>query len=231
MTVVVENFTELHEALEIFRGKKVWIFRGQAEESWDLMPKVGRSDYAWVNDEKVFLAWKRRAVEYLTVAPQDDWDWLAIAQHHGLATRLLDWTVNPLTATFFAVADQYDKDATLFAMRTTRLIDVSKDQPFSCDTVAEYRPRGIAPRIIRQGGLFTIHPRPRQPLTEESSGIFELKRITIPAASKVRLRAELSFYGVNSLSLFPDLDGLSNFLNWTIESREYWKALPEEDDS
>lgn len=62
-----------------------------------------------------------------------------------------------------------------------------------------------------------------------SEFLYALHRIVIPRSYARSLLSELSFYGINSVTLFPDLDGLSAFLNWSIEQREYWSIIQKEE--
>jgi hypothetical protein len=82
------------------------LFRGQ-EQDWELIPKIGRVGFRNIGDEnaeqKMLDDFKRLSMPHLLRVPKNDWDWLALAQHHGMATRLLDWTTNPLVALWFAV--------------------------------------------------------------------------------------------------------------------------------
>ncbi len=51
----------------------------------------------------------------------------------------------------------------------------------------------------------------------------EIREFTIPKAAKKEIISQLSFLGTSRYSLFPDLDGLSSFVNWSIASGEYWR--------
>ncbi len=80
-----------------------WQFRGVLREDYELIPKIGRSEircsgaYSVENELWLLREFKKRAPARLLQEnlPQSDWEWLALAQHHGLPTRLLDWTTNP----------------------------------------------------------------------------------------------------------------------------------------
>ena len=52
----------------------------------------------------------------------NDWDMLTIAQYHGLAARLLDWSFNPLVAAYFAVKDFEDCDAVIYAYLKNQIL-------------------------------------------------------------------------------------------------------------
>lgn len=231
--IVVHNFEELHQAFIRYREDKRWIFRGHSKPEWRLLPKIGRPLYAGVDEKMVFESWKRAAIEYVSMVPNSDWEWLAIAQHHGLATRLLDWTTNPLYACFFAVRESNSTNAIVYAGRFKWTLKDTHEYPLDKKRLITFRPQRVVPRITRQGGIFTIHPKPDIELDLGVEGLIDLHKIVIENNYKDTLLSELSYYGINSSTLFPDLDGLSSFINWTIEKKEYWryptKAMAPED--
>ena len=221
--IIVHNFEELHQAFREYREDKRWIFRGHSNPEWKLLPKIGRPLYAGVDEKMVFESWKRAAIEYVSIIPLSDWEWLAIAQHHGLATRLLDWTTNPLNACYFAVRESDSTNATVYAGRFKWNASDTQEYPLDIKYIVTFRPQRVVPRITRQGGIFTIHPKPNIELKLGVKGLVDLQKVIIADSYRDTLLSELSYYGINSATLFPDLDGLSTFINWTIEKKEYWR--------
>jgi hypothetical protein len=209
--LIVSSFDQLHQAFTADAGAGPWVFRGQVLAEWALRPQIGRRQELLDNERELFAAWKRAAIEYVEGGLACDWDWLAIAQHHGLATRLLDWTTNPLVAAFFATCFDEPEDAVVWGFCPNAMIDARDTHPLDFQGLALFQPGALAARISRQGAAFTIHGPPDQEVTEAHG---ELVRIVIAGKYRPILRQELSRYGYNHATMFPGLDGLSAFLDW-----------------
>ena len=99
----VTDTETLFETLDSFRGAR-WAFRGQRQD-WPLTATIERySCRPGVAEDYVMREFRRRFHRYAQNAPgrDDDLEWLALMQHHGAPTRLLDWTRSAQIAAFFA---------------------------------------------------------------------------------------------------------------------------------
>lgn len=220
----VSCFRELHTVLERYRQSR-WVFRGHSDASWELIPRIGRPEFAGTDERLILESWRRRAIEFVEFQPRDDWDWLALAQHHGLATRLLDWTSNPLAAAFFAVAERRVGPAHIYAFYSKYY--ARESDPWAVDGVYMVRPSAVARRIARQGGQFSAHSPPTVALEDHMVAQERLERIVIEESYRDELVFDLDHYGMNRLTLFPDLDGLSAYVNWYAQNGKYWTRAPE----
>lgn len=79
---------------------KTWFFRGQKSASWDVRPSIFRNDYLISEDKIIDNAMCQNTVELRDCS--NKFELLTKLQHYGLGTRLLDLTLNPLVALFFA---------------------------------------------------------------------------------------------------------------------------------
>jgi len=225
------SFEELHE---FFNGvpsqKYIWLYRGQANASWKLKPKIGRDEYnVGGTGLDRFRAWKSKAVAHINL-PNNEWEQLAIAQHYGLSTFLLDWSENPLVAAFFACHECPDQDGVVYIHAPGKIIDYNIiKSPFYIDDALRdgfndfppslaFYPNAIDKRIINQKGVFTIHSTPQEEL--KSYEIFDpnlkdnLYALRIKSEAKKDVLDKLHIYGIDNHFLFPDLGGLSEFINY-----------------
>ncbi len=231
--VEIREILDIHKAFQAFRAPGIgWWFRGQAHVNWRLIPRAGRPGLCLESvgtslrsdrDLHRFNFWKAQAVAYASALPQNNWECLALAQHHGLATRLLDWSLSPLVALYFAVCEQLDVDGAVFCYFPDEFINQdTQDLDLPGIVGLGLVPRAISTRILNQRGAFTYHGPPSAeiqpsalPWAPEAPN---LVRIVIPAGLKPAMLHHLNDYGINRVSLFPDLDGLSRHIDWETAS-------------
>jgi hypothetical protein len=141
-----ESWTHLHELLfadswheGLARHRSDFVFRGEASRDAKLTTSLQRlgGDYAEVEP---YLLRNFRKYARASDVPEDSlWHWLALAKHHGLSTRMLDWTYSPYVALHFATAypRAYGEDGAIW------LVDFVKTN--------HLLPDGLRSAVERQG--------------------------------------------------------------------------------
>lgn len=247
---VLGQIPSVEHAIGVFQGPghlygRTW-FRGQSRAEWDLRPGILREGtqvaLAGVEDHfRIFPSedvgtrasraegrlnreFRRRAASLLPDS-QDPVQVYLLAQHHGLPTRLLDWTTNLLAALFFATVEHPEADGKLFSLSPSKGIypgrygGIVEEQRTIHDpeirtmiealfsaTPSISDGRGIIPlvpdlaagRMVQQGACFTFHPSPAGvPLAGPSGTI-------IPREAKPQFQQTLRRIGISWGSLFPE---------------------------
>jgi hypothetical protein len=204
-----------------------WIFRGESGAGEALRPGAGRVFAGWkqrhvafgVDDERAALErFKSDALPYLDRTPPSDrhLEWLAIAQHHGMQTRILDWSESLLIAAFFAVQNAGARGGgTIYGIKGLPSVEASED-PFSLNEVSVYRPPRLTARIAPQLSTFTVHPDPAADFRADH----RLQKWRINGRRNCwQIKVVLDSCGVNYANIFPDIGGLARHIHW----RYKWK--------
>ncbi len=212
-------------ARALSRRMSGWCFRGQSDATWPLATTFERkaSQYSCLprifgNRERWILReFRRRAHHYLPAPPGEDQilEWLALLQHHGGPSRLLDWTYSFYVAAYFAM-ESANTDAAVWAInlshlnrqleiriaaaqkQTTRdlilkrnseiaerLLDSAESQPF----VLHVEPHRLSERMSIQQGTFLLAADIRSSFVVNLAAAWSIDPATFSATLPVTLSA------------------------------------------
>ena len=217
------------------------LFRGQGVDK-PLLPKLVRVAAAKsvplssiVDLERRMLdRFKKESLPMLPAdRPQTDWEWLSVAQHQGMPTRLLDWTASALAGLWFTVAadtHESDGDGVLWVLdvEPENETQPSAKDIFSLQRTYVFQPFHLDRRIVAQSAWFSVHRYSDKfdkfiALDRNASFSKSLTKLTIPRARFGPLRQELRLMGVTQATMFPDLGGLCADVQ--AELLDSWKPL------
>lgn len=226
-----------HEVYERF------YFRGQGDPNWKLEPTFDRrnklrAEKANLKADLLVQHFLRQAqrFENLKYAEGDAVGPVAVAQHHGLPTRLLDWSASPYIAAFFAFSDRINSEKfhgniAIWALDTSHSTTdhiVNADCKFYRFTDHENI------RMGNQQGAFTMlntEERDLRQFLRKSGKTNLLIQFLIPAHQAIEALDDLILMGIHHAALFPDREGAAAHVDMLSRMDELRQRFVREDGS
>ena len=227
---VIRSIPELLTALSTVPGDELW-FRGHVDETWNLTPSIFRGSNA-PRELEWLKKFKQQAISEILPGNRSEWDWLCLAQHHKLPTRMLDWTTNPLVGLYFAVEQLsgeagaangrfYSLDPQRFNLTVPQLeqgvmlLDMDEEANAYLPTaqrttalapIAVLAPRSFS-RLVAQEGVFTVSgPKGIRDIESLVTDPDVLRSWVIPMEDKERIKQELRTLAIHDATVYRDLD-------------------------
>lgn len=224
-------------------GSFTYACRGQSNAQWDLTPSLLRILPSELSAQEVLdlehtalNTFKSQAHLYLSpsdfATTTDPVSWFTVMQHHGVPTRILDWTNSIYVAAYFAVHGTPSSDGAVWLVCVSRVhehmkkiygesvlpIDIAiKDQLFHADApeVLKFVERHYqSHRMIAQQGIFSLCSNVRGHHGEILRNLFceqselEFLKLIVPSSLKPTFAQRLRAMNIAVNSLFPGIDGL-----------------------
>ncbi len=212
----IDSFSQFIQILKVDLCSHV-VYRGVSDFNYSLKTTFARKIEAYpvdltVEDYKeleqtLFEVFKSRATAHMGIANLTEWQWLILAQHYGLATRLLDWTENPLVAFYFAVCDEknLDKDGGLYMYHFIKAISIDDYRPFEIPETSFFVPPYLTNRIVAQSSVFSISERPWLDIESDLPKKEKIYKIRITKEFKKEMVQLLPRFGISKRVIFSDL--------------------------
>jgi len=246
MHIITKQIDSIQDYLGIIENYSgLAFYRGHADsKEWHLKSSLARLvDRIGIGLLDQYKDWKgleaylitkfeRRAIPYIDNRNLARIDWLILAQHYGLPTKLLDWTENPLVALFFALSDSRNKEEDVESavwIIKPKLIAVNNIDLNKLDQIHLFYPSHIDQRVISQKGCFTIEPFPKnnslirgidEHIEDYGDSINSLIKVTIPKDKefKMNLLYTLMDLGIDYDFIMPGLEGLTSQIRFDMEN-------------
>lgn len=253
----IENWDEFESAIsrKLYRN---WLFRGHSEIDWKLESSLFRLFYDTQailprnrrfakdkHEEELIRVFKSHAHLYIENLPpkRNNIEWLALMQHYGTPTRLLDMTFSPYVAAFFALETGQD-DCCVYSIKHAHFTEIDadhfedenykelifKDQRGDKSFFIPYEPEMKSERIVAQQGAFLISSTNY----ETYDKIISNYKFTRSEGVKYILKKKMHYEGlkklrlmnITSATLFPGIDGFCRSLKFQVlDSIERIKRL------
>ncbi|MCB0571530.1 MAG: FRG domain-containing protein [Phaeodactylibacter sp.] len=123
-TIIAESWPHLQEILytdswnePLSRFRSSYVYRGLEDSQFTLTTTLNRLGESHL-EKHLLRNFRKYSQKQISSEYTSLWNWLALAQHHGLPTRLLDWTYSPYVALHFTTADftKYKRDGMIWAI-------------------------------------------------------------------------------------------------------------------